>query len=204
MNICSKCCSTRLDTEGNCTDCGQPPVRVHPPGSAICPACRHHAKMKYREEQDIDGPGNTVFAFMECTACGLRSREGIAFKEFKARLLAEWSPNESSSRMSAAQPTPESPTRTARHSLRAAIGSDVPVVNRPEIMYLPGRARAFGQAAFRYWPEQPIERHTFEVLCWADSERRQCAKKDAVFALINCGWKMLLPLHPNEKVSDGR
>ena len=101
--------------------------------------------------------------------------------------------------MSAASQTVESPTRTARHSLRAAIGSDVPVVQTPEIMYLPSRALAFGQAAFRYWPEQPIERHTFVVLCWADTERRRCAKKDAAFALIRCGWKMLLPLHPNDQ-----
>jgi len=77
--------------------------------------------------------------------------------------------------------------------------SDVPVVEKPEIMYLPRRAQAFGQAAFRYWPEQPIERHTFEVLCWANAKRSKCEKKDAVYALINCGWQMLLPLHPNAR-----
>ena len=84
-----------------------------------------------------------------------------------------------------------------KNKLPIQIGSDVPVVRTPEIMYLPGRALAFGQAAFRYWPEQPIERHTFVVLSWADAERRKCAKKDAAFALISSGWKMLLPLHPN-------
>lgn len=25
MNMCSKCCSTRLDTAGNCMDCGKTP-----------------------------------------------------------------------------------------------------------------------------------------------------------------------------------
>jgi hypothetical protein len=49
--------------------------------------------MKFREEQDYDGPGNTIYAYMQCDVCGLRSREGIAFKDFKARLTAEWSPN---------------------------------------------------------------------------------------------------------------
>ena len=95
--------------------------------------------------------------------------------------------------------TPETVERPASLPSAGVIGSDVPIVDKPQIMYLPGRALAFGQAAFRYWPEQPIERHTFVVLCWANAERKQCAKKDAAFALISCGWKMLLPLHPNNR-----
>jgi hypothetical protein len=49
--------------------------------------------MHFREESDSDGPGNTVFAWMTCLTCGIRSREVIAFKEEKAELIAEWTPN---------------------------------------------------------------------------------------------------------------
>lgn len=75
----------------------------------------------------------------------------------------------------------------------------LPVLESPEILYLPRRALAFGQADFRYWKGQPIGRHTFFVLGWADSERRQCAKKEAAYAIIRCAWKALLPLRPNDR-----
>jgi hypothetical protein len=75
---------------------------------------------------------------------------------------------------------------------------DLPVIDNARLIFVPGRARAFGQAVFAVhgWPEQ---RQTFEVKGWADSRKRRCAKKDATFAVIYCARRMLLRLSPNAR-----
>ena len=61
--------------------------------SAVCPVCHTPAAQRTREEEHSDGPGCTYWAYMECPACGLRSREVIGWKEARDRLIADWTPN---------------------------------------------------------------------------------------------------------------
>jgi hypothetical protein len=60
-----------------------------------CPLCNSRAELQVREECHHDDPGSTWFAYMECTnrACALRSREEIAWPEFKKKIKTEWTPN---------------------------------------------------------------------------------------------------------------
>ena len=55
-----------------------------------CCVCKKPAELRYHTEQDSDGPGNITYVHVACTSCGIRSREGIAFKEFKEKLRSEW------------------------------------------------------------------------------------------------------------------
>jgi hypothetical protein len=58
------------------------------PCSVACPVCKQAARWGYREEQDEDT--NTVYAYLECPACGLRSREVISLKPEREALEKEW------------------------------------------------------------------------------------------------------------------
>ena len=58
------------------------------PCSAACPVCKEAARWSNREEQDSAGPGSTIYAFLECPKCGLRSREVISYAVTRKALVA--------------------------------------------------------------------------------------------------------------------
>ncbi len=57
-----------------------------------CPVCSGPARQHTRSEDRTDGPGCTYWAYMECTSCGLRSREVVGWEGARAKLTAEWTP----------------------------------------------------------------------------------------------------------------
>lgn len=63
-----------------------------PTVSTVCPVCKSPAAMEERTDYDTDGPGSTTYAYMECSRCGIRSREGIGYRDFRKQLLREWTP----------------------------------------------------------------------------------------------------------------
>ena len=66
---------------------------VEPLVRPVCPVCHTPAVQRTRTEQHDDGPGATYWAYMECPACGLRSREVIGWEDARAKLIADWTPN---------------------------------------------------------------------------------------------------------------
>lgn len=61
---------------------------LHRTCSVACPVCQQAARWGYREEQDNEL--NTVYAYLECPKCGLRSREVISLKPEREALEKEW------------------------------------------------------------------------------------------------------------------
>jgi C4-type Zn-finger protein len=56
-----------------------------------CPSCNCQVRWRNREEQDDFL--STVYAYLECTGCGMRSREVVSLKPQRSMIAKEWTDN---------------------------------------------------------------------------------------------------------------
>lgn len=103
------------------------------PCSVACPVCGSAARWRHREQQDNEL--NTVYAYLECPGCGLRSREIVSLKPEHETLEAEWPRTQSRSqfsRMLASDPDMAARSLEVAKAVREAGSEEVQAIERSE------------------------------------------------------------------------
>ena len=77
--------------------------------------------------------------------------------------------------------------------------SRYPVIQPRKIHYMPHRAGAFGNAEFKHPTSDLDGPSSFDVIAWADDDKRRCAKRKAKYAVvITCLTPALMVLSSND------